>query len=199
MTLALKFDKVFPSKWEKIRNLTAQKAHPHDVVIAGGAIRDHLLGIPAKDLDLFVLDIAAEEANQRFGSVLSNYGVARNVHKTINGISCDIIFLDCEKTAQEVLNRFDLGICKVAWDGQSFLISEDFLRDARDRKITELNFDFVGDHRNRIITKLAPQGFTWRDARVSDVYEKAEALLPGLRAIGSAEAARMIQAIERAI
>jgi hypothetical protein len=199
VTLVLNFDRELPQKWEKTRYLIAQKAHPHDVVIAGGAIRDHLLGIPAKDLDLFVLNIGAEEANQRFDAVLSDYGDARNVHKIINGLSCDMIFLDCAKTAQDVLNRFDLGICKVAWDGQSFLISEDFLRDARDRKITELNFDFVGGHRNRIITKLAPLGFTWRDARVSDVYETAEALLPGLRAIGSAEAARMMQAIERAI
>jgi hypothetical protein len=199
VTLVLNFDREFPPKWEKTRYLTAQKAHPYDVVIAGGAIRDHLLGIPAKDLDLFVLDISAEQANQRFGAVLSDYGDAGNVHKIINGLSCDIIFLDCAATAQEVLNRFDLGICKAAWDGQSLLISGDFLRDARDRKITELNFDFVGDHRNRIITKLAPLGFTWRDARVSDVYEKAEALLPGLRGIGSAKAVRMIEAIERAI
>ena len=46
--------KPIPPEWESSRRKVASQAGRH-AIIAGGAIRDHILGLPIKDIDIFVL------------------------------------------------------------------------------------------------------------------------------------------------
>src|SRR5215203_3789058 len=63
---------VIPPEWERVRqdmvNIFGKPA-----ILAGGSVRDHLLGIPINDLDVFILDtpyiwrLEAAKTLQRFG------------------------------------------------------------------------------------------------------------------------------------
>ncbi len=136
------------------------RAEGRNVIIAGGAIRDHLLGISFNDLDVFILGISPEKAKELFDADVSTYeGLlkAEHRHETICYTDVDLVF-SSYPTPQTVLDRFDLGICKAAWDGSNFIIHEDFVTDASRGIITPCGRIFA-EHGNRIIKKLKPYGF----------------------------------------
>ena len=46
---------VIPHEWEHVRWRIARMFNK-PAILAGGSVRDHLLGIPINDLDVFILD-----------------------------------------------------------------------------------------------------------------------------------------------
>ena len=124
--------KPIPLEWETLRRKVASQAGRH-AIIAGGAIRDHILGLPVKDIDIFVLGMRAQAAKQIFGADIIEYaGVeeAKHQYRTPDGLKVDLIFSRYDNV-QEVLEYFDLGICRVAWDGWDYVVTDDFEFDRR--------------------------------------------------------------------
>ena len=68
--------KPIPPEWENLRRKVASQAGRH-AIIAGGAIRDHILGLPVKDIDIFVLGMRAQAAKQIFGADIIEYASRR--------------------------------------------------------------------------------------------------------------------------
>ena len=150
-----------PKEWEEARRRISSEAG-HHTIIAGGAIRDHVLGLPAKDIDIFVLGMSARAANETFGAEITEYaGVeeAKHHYQPLgNGLpDIDLVFSQYTNV-RDVLADFDLGICRVAWDGWDFVITDDFARDLHERTITVFDNSYA-DHRNRVVAKLGPHGF----------------------------------------
>jgi hypothetical protein len=83
-----------PPEWENLRREVASQAGRH-AFIAGGAIRDHLLGLPVKDIDIFVLGMSAQSAKEIFGADITEYaGVdqAKHQYRTRDGLAVDLVF-----------------------------------------------------------------------------------------------------------
>jgi hypothetical protein len=151
--------KRIPREWENLRRKVASEAGRH-AIIAGGAIRDHILGLPVKDIDIFVLGMSAESAKEIFGADIIEYaGVeeAKHQHRSQNGLTVDLVFSRCNNV-REVLEHFDLGICRVAWDGWDYVLTDDFEFDRRNLKLTTF-YPSPSGHRDRILAKLRPLGF----------------------------------------
>jgi hypothetical protein len=165
-----------PPEWENLRRSVSSAAGRH-AIIAGGAIRDHLLGIPIKDIDVFVLGMTADAAKAIFKAEIIEYaGVeeARHQYQTIEGLRADLCFSRFDNV-DEVLSSFDLGICRVAWDGWKYVLTEDFQRD-RDEKTITVFRPSEGGHLDRVFSKLEPHGFTigkrpYMNDYLSDVRE----------------------------
>ena len=145
--------KPIPREWENIRRKVASKAGRH-AIIAGGAIRDHILGLPVKDIDIFVLGMSAEAAKQIFGADVIEYaGVeeAKHQYRTRDGLTVDLVF-SCYDNVQEILEHFDLGICRLAWDGWDYVVTDDFEFDRRNLTITTF-YSSPSGHRDRVLAK----------------------------------------------
>jgi hypothetical protein len=148
-----------PPEWEDLRREVANQAGRH-AFIAGGAIRDHLLGLPVKDLDIFVLGMSAKAAKEIFGAEMIEYaGVAeaKHTYRTVDGLVVDLVFSRFDN-AHEVLDHFDLGICRVGWDGWDYIVTDDFEFDCRNKKITTF-YPSRSGHRDRVLAKLRTIGF----------------------------------------
>lgn len=149
-----------PDAWETLRRSVSSKAGRH-AVIAGGAIRDHLLGIPFKDIDIFVLGMTAQTAKEIFDAAIIEYaGVeeAKHQYTTADGLTIDLVFSQYDNVP-EVLAHFDLGICRIAWDGNTLLGTEDFGRDLTAKTVTQF-YPSPSGHTDRVMAKLGPLGFT---------------------------------------
>jgi hypothetical protein len=151
--------KPIPPEWEDLRRKVASQAGRH-AIIAGGAIRDHMLGRPVKDIDIFVLGMSAQSAKQIFGADTIEYaGVeeAKHQYRTRDGLTVDLVFSRYDNV-QEILEHFDLGICRVGWDGWDYVVTDDFEFDRRELKITTF-YPSTSGHRDRVLSKLQPIGF----------------------------------------
>jgi hypothetical protein len=151
--------KPIPPEWENLRRKVASQAGRH-AIIGGGAIRDHILGLPVKDIDVFVLGMSAESARQIFGADIIEYaGVeeAKHQYRTQDGLMADLVFSRYDNVG-EVLEHFDLGICRVGWDGWDYVVTDDFEFDRRNAKITTF-YPSTSGHRDRVLAKLRPIGF----------------------------------------
>lgn len=167
-----------PESWEHWRRRVSSKAGRH-AIIAGGAIRDHLLGLPIKDLDIFVLGMTAQAAKEIFDADIVEYaGVeeARHQIQTVSSASdrqaltVDLVFSRFDNV-EELLDTFDLGICRIAWDGNTLLGTEDFYRDLTRRTVTQFRPSPTG-HADRVMAKLAPIGFELIPRTETDWYEE---------------------------
>jgi hypothetical protein len=128
--------KPIPAEWEALRRKVSHQAGRH-AVIAGGAIRDHILGPPVKDIDIFFLGMDAFAAKEIFGAEIIIYaGVeeAKHQYQTENGLTVDLVFSQWGNV-HSVLSHFDLGICRVAWDGD-YIVTDDFETDRQNGTIT---------------------------------------------------------------
>jgi hypothetical protein len=131
------------------RNIVSGGVH-----IAGGAVRDTLLGRPIKDIDIFLGDAHGDAAatllRSRFGYVkvgewiqyegFSDPSVRRvaKFEKADETIPICLIGLAMELTARENVERFDYGICMAAWEGgtRSIFTADQFKRNAEARTFT---------------------------------------------------------------
>jgi hypothetical protein len=159
-----------PSEWEKLRRKIASQAGRH-AIIAGGAIRDHILGLPVKDIDIFILGMPAQEAKEIFGADIIEYaGVEEAKHqcRSDSGLALDLVFSQYDNV-YEVLAHFDLGICRVAWDGWDFVVTDDFVGDWTERQITAF-YPSPSGHCDRVLAKLGSAGFKLADVTKQDWY-----------------------------
>ena len=133
-----------------MRRKISHKAGRH-AVIAGGAIRDLILGLPVKDIDIFVLGMTAQAAREIFNAQIVEYaGVeeAKHQYRTNGGLTGDLVFSQYDNV-RDVLAHFDLGVCRVAWDGD-FIVTDDFEADRQAGKITTF-YPSPAGHRDRVL------------------------------------------------
>jgi hypothetical protein len=120
--------------------------------IAGGAVRDTILDRPIKDIDLFLPNTATESAAQllrtRFGYVkvgewaqyegFSDPVVERlaKFENAREAIPLCLIGLRSPMPMRENLERFDFGVCMVAWDGARTIRTDEFDRDVENKTFT---------------------------------------------------------------
>lgn len=104
------------------------------VVIAGGAVRDHLLGKKPKDYDIFVLYSSAwdfDKAKEEISPILSDLiQVEPSVewHRSEPYLVATVKWNDLEiqvmvspmQTKEELVGSFDWNICLFAYDGEFF-------------------------------------------------------------------------------
>jgi len=97
------------------------------VVIAGGAVRDHLMGLVAKDYDVFVLGTDFETQGGALASPLSNLEQVTplDFHKSepflVGTVKWDGSVIQVMSTpatsVDALLDTFDWNICLFAYDG----------------------------------------------------------------------------------
>ena len=173
-----------PVEWENARRYIASVTE-HPAIIAGGALRDNILGIPIKDVDIFVLGLHSQMAYYLFGAERVenfeyDYGDhhARLANANILGVNVDLVTLS-HATLKTVLENFDLGICRIAWDGYHLHITDDFMHDYTEKTITSFCRS-VSDHRDRVADKLAPLGFKTQLADTSELIDAGEAYIDAI-------------------
>jgi hypothetical protein len=124
------------------------------VHVAGGAVRDTILGRPFRDIDIFLPDTHGDAAaallRSQFGYVkvgewgqyldFSDPMVARvaKFEKADETIPVCLIGLTAELSAYENIERFDFGVCMAAWQGGStqMITNNQFKRDVEGKIFT---------------------------------------------------------------
>ena len=117
-------------------------------IIAGGAVRDFLLGVPPRDLDLFVPDSPeVGEAIAQLGAApvlkdgkyKANYNRAwAYIFEQPGGLPpLNIVLMRGELDPKTLIDDFDFGICQAAWSAQQgFRITDAFFADAAAKTFT---------------------------------------------------------------
>lgn len=100
-------------------------------VIAGGCLRDWIIGASINDVDIFVPGLTAEEAEG-----IDEYAMGFRVTNVIeHQIKYQIIKHRFQNGIEEVLDHFDIGICKIAYPGY-YLLHEHFIEDYQHKILT---------------------------------------------------------------
>jgi Poly A polymerase head domain len=130
-----------------------QRAIPGSIHIAGGAVRDTILGRPIKDIDIFLHhtagDVAATLLRSEFGYVklgewkqyefFSDPMVVRvaKFEKADETIPLCLIGLAEDLNPHDNIKRFDFGVCMAAWTGgDSMFTNGSFKRDVEGETFT---------------------------------------------------------------
>lgn len=135
------------------------KAHHHEAYFIGGAVRDKLLGLPVKDVDIVtsarpeqVVDLfrdrKVKEVGKAFGVVLvDDIEVATYRHDRYDGLNHKAVKVSYAKILLEDVSRRDLTINTIAMDPITNEIVDHFngQKDLKDRIIR-----FVGNPKDRI-------------------------------------------------
>lgn len=138
---------------ECARILTALQAVAPDARIAGGAVRDWLLERPVKDIDVFV---SADASERKLAKAVMKF--RPEVKRTVDGRyfqsdrsvvesieygdeaerlpPINIIRLAERHTIASNIARFDLGLCRAAFDGKDIRTHADFRSDVRFKRLT---------------------------------------------------------------
>jgi hypothetical protein len=121
--------------WDKLLSAVKEIYEPEYVCVAGGAIRDYLIGKDPKDIDIFV---KLPEGNFKVADMLENaqclgwkhvaqagFGAYNeNKHQRlvfkakVFGRDIDLIFVVPQKTGREIVDTFDFTICQHWYDGE---------------------------------------------------------------------------------
>jgi hypothetical protein len=141
-----------------------QRAIPGSVHIAGGAVRDTILGRPIRDIDIFLHHTAGEEAavllRTEFGYVkvgewvqyehFSDPMVVRvaKFEKADETIPICLIGLAEALSPHGNIARFDFGVCMAAWAGGSgpMITSNCFKRDIESKTFTLCRADNLAQY-----------------------------------------------------
>jgi hypothetical protein len=128
--------------------------------IAGGAVRDAELGYPIKDIDLWIsvedLDmrltlVSDSDADEylRRGAVGSDSPVIAVLKDQRDWCPypIHIMLLEPSTTAQQVLDRFDYGLCKIAYTKAGLHLTPEYVRDERNHRLTLINGEFTSTER----------------------------------------------------
>lgn len=141
--------------------------------IAGGCLRDSLLGHPVKDVDIFIpvdalftKEDVPFELSADLGLALvseSVYGQKANdldsrdvmcVFRYAGEYTYDFVFAsptDCD------IRTFDLSVCQIDYDGKTVGVSDDFMESLQTRKVYVMNVnraDRQAARMERILSKL---------------------------------------------
>lgn len=152
-----------PKAWQDVRDqIENETGCP--VVIAGGCLRDLVLGLEPKDIDLFIVGLPAARAEAMYGATLQNYGqvtTARHLPLEINGLACDLVFLaDPSEMAEDIIAGFDYGLCQIAYDGTVLCATKAFWTDVNHKTLTRVG-GWVGPHHDRLAAKFEPLGYVF--------------------------------------
>jgi hypothetical protein len=132
--------------------------------VAGGAVRDHLLGRRMHDLDIFVPtdrtdDIAARLRKQHGYVPVGSWkeylgfsdpamtGVAKFERADSDIPVCVIGLIDAFAAPQANVDRFDFGICMAWYDGENTRADDRFYLDHHDKRFTLCRADNVYQYR----------------------------------------------------
>ena len=121
-------------------------------------------------LDLLARGETAEAARDIFNADIVEYAGAEEAkaeYPSLNGVPVDLVF-SRHSNVYDVLDHFDLGICRAAWDGE-FMLTDDFANDLGKRTITSF-YPSPRGHGKRVLDKLAPLGFHMGEQVVKDDY-----------------------------
>lgn len=163
------------------------------IYLVGGAVRDELLGLPARERDWVVVGARPEEllaqgykpVGKDFPVFLhpqtgEEYALARTERKTGPGYRGFETLFSPDVTLEQDLERRDLTINAIAKDPDSGALIDPFggQRDLRDRSLRHVSPAFVEDPVRvlrvaRFAARFAPQGFTVAPATVELMREIA--------------------------
>jgi hypothetical protein len=171
-----------PDEWKSALG-DIRKVFP-TAVIAGGALRDLVMGEHPSDIDIFVWadeykkpfttlpyqDDLRQYAFRPFDSDLTNYDMNfGDVVEVFNGnnfsISCavQLILLRGPVTVSSVAERCDFGICRIAWDGFALFVHQDFIHDYTHQVLTLRKCSYITSHHRRLLRFLSRPGFAgWK-------------------------------------
>jgi hypothetical protein len=99
----------------------------------GGAVRDTLLGRPVRDFDVLVPSFVgpvSASGSRSISDVSGSGSISDRPCLVVGGYDIQV----GDDPIGHMAN-FTVDLCKVGYDGQ-FIVSEEFLRDVRDRAIT---------------------------------------------------------------
>ena len=143
-----------PELWDRILSKL-----PKGCVIAGGAIRDYLLKVPPKDIDVFVysdtengglydahdagsaagfrpIDYDSDDQKKEYEAIPRVQTVQR--HTNIGGFTVDYVILNGPKVrnvGKKVIADFDFGITRGYYDGNLY-VSREMLTDLQNQTVT---------------------------------------------------------------
>lgn len=113
-----------PEQWTELLH-EVQKQRPF-AVIAGGALRDLDHGMEPTDVDIFTHSLPNMEWIMDFEMVDKHkfyfkdgsQGASRVIKGKWRDLDVDIVEMEHAYTPWEILNRFDFGINRIAYDGE---------------------------------------------------------------------------------
>jgi len=142
-----------PADWQAFL-MRLQSQFP-EAVIAGGALRDLILQRDIRDIDIFVQSrgkMTEPMINMALGTFVQpmNPEWVKDYEEHLPELFAvyelggydeesrpfQIIALNMEVTPKSVIDRIDFGICRVAHDGEVFIITREFTKDAEQQTFT---------------------------------------------------------------
>lgn len=184
-----------PPWWRNV--LTEAQAVAPSAVLAGGALRDRALARRVKDLDIFIKADSAREAEAVMAelegagfrvkyepSELTCYPEDQNLEVVcvadVEGFALPVQLIFTTWPTDRIVERFDYGVCRIAFDGQKIIRPPEFDEDAA-AKVFRLRRDrptpvsLRGSiHRFARLTNDKYAGWTWRP------FERPEDAFDGL-------------------
>ncbi len=137
-----------------------------DACVAGGFLRDSYFGTKPKDLDVWVHprhmpklsrmeELEIEARREKYDAL----DVLHIIKEKWSGVPVEIIFVqppDDVSIMDYLFDKFDIGICKIAYNhNEGLILHDDFLWD-RDNKSVSLLKDTIGcyEHHERVLSKF---------------------------------------------
>lgn len=139
-----------------------------DCVISGGFLRDNILGVPYRDVDIFVSTGVHPLAKMGFRKTElfeTDYD-----HDRINAIwnldSYNVIEVSDYVSAKNSNDYNDIGLCKISWSRvEGLLIDPRFIEDAANKTLTVHRHDWgetgVRAHLDRLKLKFPDYTEVW--------------------------------------
>lgn len=144
-----------------------------DAVVAGGYLRDRYFDIKPKDLDIFIHvrhmpilsfdEMAIVQQKIKYEAL----DVVHIIKETWSGVPVEMIFIsppDDVSIMDYVLNKFDIGICKIGYSHEEgVVLHPDFIED-RDNKTVTVVRETIGcnEHLDRVLAKFPGWQSLWR-------------------------------------
>jgi hypothetical protein len=125
-----------PEVWDKMLTAVKEIYEPEMAIVAGGAVRDYVLGLQPKDIDIFIhlkeelpyatlVDLANQLGWNNIQDVGNKYGKSRQslghvqfvIKANVFSYSVDLCFTTAP-SPEELIKAFDWNICQHWYDGQ---------------------------------------------------------------------------------
>jgi hypothetical protein len=160
--------KPLPHTWGSVLEGITEKLIDCRVVMAGGAIRDLLLGAESrvKDLDIFILgpgESTIQKLTETFGEPPCRRYVAESpetyadgpvwrwpeLRLTYDAPLIDLVAMGAVSSVAQLLDNFDIGLVQAAHDGARYVIHDDFVEGIDRRTIRVINDSWPANARAR--------------------------------------------------
>lgn len=174
---------LIPKEWTDLL-LKIQTVDPM-AIIAGGALRDLDNDKEVKDLDIFVScpdfelkDIIGECCiDKQAPSDIPDTDIISSTVYLVAGITIPVNIVTCAKHEDfllQQLNRFDIGICKVGYDGRTFIQTSAYIRDKECKELVIYNSSWMPGSLARI-ARIGKKYPNWKQfLNVPTMYPSTE-------------------------